>query len=215
VTDPALREALTPPYPLGCKRLIFSNDYYPALTLPQSRVVTSPISRITAAGLLTADGETHELDVLVCATGFDTVNLLGELPITGLGGQRLAERWSKGPWAYRGITVPGFPNLFLMLGPNTATGHTSTLFFIEPQCQHAIACMQRVRGEGRRWVQVREDVAAAEDAAQQQRLQGSIWSQCQSWYRGADGRVIAIFPGFTGEYVRQVRRPDWAAYELG
>jgi cation diffusion facilitator CzcD-associated flavoprotein CzcO len=200
---------------LGCKRLIFSNDYYPALTLPQSRVVTSAISRVTANGLLTADGEAHELDVLVCATGFDTVNLLGELPITGLGGQRLAERWAAGPWAYRGLTVPGFPNLFLMLGPNTATGHTSTLFFIEPQCQHAIACMQRVRNEGRRWVQVREDVAAAEDAAQQQRLRGSIWSQCQSWYRGADGRVIAIFPGFTGEYVRSVRRPDWAAYELG
>ena len=113
------------------------------------------------------------------------------------------------------MTVPGFPNLFLTLGPNTGTGHTSTLLFIEPQVQHALACMRRVRQAGKRWIDVRPEAFAAQDAAVQQRLAGSVWSRCSSWYRNDAGRIIAIWPGFTGEYVKAVRRPDEAAYELG
>ena len=215
VADPALREALTPPYPLGCKRIIYSNDYFPALALPQSELVTTPISRVTARGLLTADGREHELDVLVCATGFDTIQMLQSLQITGPGGQTLSEAWAGGPRAYLGVTVPGFPNLFLMLGPNTGTGHTSTLLYIEPQAEHVLACIRRVQREGRRWITVRPEVASAFDAAQQHRLAGSVWSQCRSWYRAEDGRIVAIWPGFTAEYVKAVRRPDEAAYMLG
>lgn len=215
VPDPALREALAPPYPLGCKRIIYSNDYYPALALPQSELVTAPISRITARGLLTADGREHELDALVCATGFDTIQMLQSLAIAGQGGRLLSDAWAGGPSAYLGVTVPGFPNLFLMLGPNTGTGHTSTLLYIEPQAEHVLACIRRVQREGRRWIAVRPDVAAAQDAAQQQRLAGSVWSQCRSWYRADNGRIVAIWPGFTAEYVKAVRRPDAAAYELG
>lgn len=215
VADPALRETLKPPYPLGCKRIIYSNDYYPALALPQTELVTAGISRITARGLLTEDGREHELDALACATGFDAVHPLAGTRIEGLGGRLLSDAWRDGPKAYLGIAVPDFPNFFLMLGPNTATGHTSTLLYIEPQVGHAIACMQRVRREGRRWVAVRAEVAAAQDAAQQQRLAGSVWSQCRSWYRAESGRIVAIWPGFTREYVQVVKRPDPAAYELG
>lgn len=215
VRDPALREALAPPYPLGCKRIIYSNDYYPALALPQSALVTAPITRITARGLLTADGREHELDALVCATGFDTLQMLQSVGITGADGRLLSHVWAGGPSAYLGVTVPGFPNLFLMLGPNTGTGHTSTLLYIEPQAEHVLACIRRVQREGRRWIAVRPEVAAAHDTAQQRRLAGSVWSQCRSWYRAENGRIVALWPGFTAEYVKAVRRPDAAAYELG
>lgn len=215
VKDPVLREQLTPRYPVGCKRIIYSNDYYPALALPQSELVTSRIRAVTPRGVLTEDGREHALDVLVCATGFDTVRSLTGLQVTGLNGLTLDQAWGSSPSAYFGLTVPGLPNFFLMLGPNTGTGHQSTLLYIEPQVQHAIACMQRVRREGRRWIAVRAEAFAAQDAAVQRRLAGSVWSQCSSWYRGEDGRIFAIWPGFTGEYTRAVRRPDWAAYELG
>lgn len=215
VPDPVLREALTPSYPLGCKRIIYSNDYFTTLALPQSELVTAPIVRVTARGLLTADGREHELDALVCATGFDTVQMLRSVVVAGQGGHTLSEAWAGGPRAYLGVTVPGFPNFFLMLGPNTATGHTSTLLYVEPQTEHVLACIQRVWREGRRWICVRPDVAAALDTAQQQRLAGSVWSQCRSWYRADNGRIVAIWPGFTADYVKAVRRPDAAAYELG
>lgn len=215
VADPALRQALAPPYALGCKRIIYSNDFYPALARPQTELITAAITRVTARGLLTDDGREHALDALVCATGFDTLHPLAGTRIEGLGGRLLSDAWCGGPTAYLGIAVAGFPNFFLMLGPNTATGHTSTLLYIEPQVQHAIACMQRVRREGARWIAVKPEVAAAQDEALQRRLSTSVWSQCRSWYRADNGRVIAIWPGFTREYVKAARRPDPAAYELG
>lgn len=213
--DERLREQLAPPYPLGCKRIIYSNDYYPALARPTTALVTAGIERITPAGVLTQDGREHELDVLICATGYDTVHPLSNVHIEGLEGRRLTDAWRDGAQAYLGIGVAGFPNFFLMLGPNTATGHTSTLLYIEPQVRHAIACMQRVQREGRRWIAVRDDVAQAHDKAQQQRLASSVWSRCKSWYRAENGRIVAIWPGYTAEYVRAVREPDPAAYELG
>lgn len=214
VPDAALRERLTPPYPLGCKRIIYSNDFYPALCRPNVELVTDAITRITPTGVVTADGREREIDTLVCATGFDAVQLLSSLRVTGRAGRTLAEAWSDGPAAYQGITVAGFPNMFLMLGPNTATGHTSTLLYIEPEVQHAITCMQAVRTGGRRWIDVRPEVADAWNRDLQQRLGTSVWSQCRSWYRMENGRVIAIFPGFTREYVKAVKKPDLADYTL-
>jgi thiol-disulfide isomerase/thioredoxin len=142
--DPALREKLTPPYPLGCKRLIYSSDFYPAMSQPNVELVTDAIERITEGGIVTADGQERAIDVLVCATGFETVQLLSSITVTGLGGRTLRETWANGPEAFHGISVAGFPNMFLSLGPNTATGHTSTLLYIEPETQHSIACMQAV-----------------------------------------------------------------------
>ncbi|MBP6903155.1 MAG: alpha/beta hydrolase fold domain-containing protein [Burkholderiaceae bacterium] len=203
--DAGLRQRMTPTYPLGCKRIIYSNDFYPSFSLPQVELVTEPIQRITASGLLTADGREHGLDCIVCATGFETVQLLSSVTVRGLGGRTLREAWAQGPEAYHGISVAGFPNLFLMLGPNTATGHTSTLLYIEPEVQHALAAMRAVRRGGHRWAEVRVEVFEAHNRALQQRLGGSVWSQCRSWYRNDAGRVTALFPGFTREYVRAVR----------
>jgi len=214
VPDAVLRAQLTPDYPLGCKRIIYSNDFYPAIGQPHVELVTTPIERFTKNGIVTTDGQQREIDVLVCATGFDTQHLLSNITITGRGGQTLAQRWQTGPEAYQGISVAGFPNLFLMLGPNTATGHTSTLLFIEPEVQHAIACMQAVRAGRQRSIEISEDAMAAYNRALQARLNGSVWSQCRSWYRMDDGKIVAIFPGFTAEYVKAVRQPDMASYQL-
>ncbi|PZO08192.1 MAG: hypothetical protein DCF27_09120 [Lysobacteraceae bacterium] len=214
IADPALRATLTPDYPLGCKRIIYSNDYYPALSQANVEVVTTAIDGFTRNGIRTADGIERRIDALVCATGFDTVHLLQSLTIHGRGGRTLADAWRDGPDAYHGISVAGFPNLFLMLGPNTATGHTSTLLFIEPAVQHAIACMRAVEQGGHRDIEVRADVQQAHNAALQQRLRGSVWSQCRSWYRMDSGKVIAIFPGYTPEYVQAVRKPAWGDYRL-
>jgi len=211
----ALESALAPPYPLGCKRIIYANDYYPTLVQPHVALVTDGIARITADGIVTTDGREHRLDALVCATGFETVNLLGSITINGCAGRTLAEAWRDGPVALHGIGVAGFPNLFLMLGPNTATGHTSTLFYIEAAARHALAVIQRVRERGGGWAAVKPEAMAAHDAALQARLRGSIWTQCRSWYRMEDGRVIAIFPGFTPEYVRKAGTLEPADYHWG
>jgi cation diffusion facilitator CzcD-associated flavoprotein CzcO len=215
VKDPVLREALTPRYPLGCKRVIYSNDYYAALQLPQAELVTAGIECITATGVRTADGRDHGLDALVCATGYDTTHPLSGLPVRGKGGRLLSEAWAGGPQAYLGISVPDFPNFFLMLGPNTLTGHNSALLSLEPQVAHAIACMQRLRSEGSRWIAVKAGAAQMQDAALQRQLSTSVWAQCNSWYRSESGRIVAIWPGFARDYAWAVRRPDPAAYELG
>ena len=213
--DPALREKLTPPYPLGCKRLIYSNDFYPALSQPNVELVTDGIARITEGGIVTADGRERPVDVLVCATGFDTVQLLSSISVTGLGARTLRQAWANGPEAYHGISVAGFPNMFLSLGPNTGTGHTSTLLYIEPETQHSIACMQAVLKGGHRWIEVRPEVMRAHNERLQQRLAGSVWTMCRSWYRMESGRVVALFPGFTAEYVKAVKRPAMDDYRLG
>ena len=215
IRDPALRAQLTPTYALGCKRIIYSNDYYPALARPNTKLVTCAIERITPSGVLTADGHEHPLDVLVCATGFDVQHALSGVAITGRQGHTLAAAWSSGPQARLGLTVAGFPNLFLMLGPNTATGHTSALLFIEPGVCWAVQAMQEVQRRSRRWIDIKPAVMQAFNDELQARLVGSVWSQCRSWYRADSGRNIAIWPGFTREYVRAVAAQSWGEFEFG
>ena len=215
VPDPALRDKLRPPYPLGCKRIIYSNDFYPALSQPNVELVTEGIERITPTGIVTTDGRERPIDTLVCATGFDTTRLLSSVEVQGLNGQRLSEAWSEGAQAFRGVAVAGFPNLFLMLGPNTGTGHTSTLLYIEPEARHIVACIRRVQAGGHRWITVKPEMQAAHNRALQARLNGSVWSQCRSWYRDDNGRIVALWPGFTREYVRGLERLDETAYDWG
>lgn len=211
VPDETLRTKLRPPYPLGCKRLIYSNDYYPALVRPNVALVTEAIERIEDHAVL-AGGRRHAVDTLVCATGFDVEHSLAHLDIRGRGGRPLAEAWREGPRAHRGLTVPGFPNLFLMLGPNTATGHTSTLLYIEPGVRWMLRAMHEARRRGSATVEVRAEAFERADAALQQRLAGSVWSTCRSWYRAESGRIVALWPGYTREYVRALDRYRFEDY---
>jgi cation diffusion facilitator CzcD-associated flavoprotein CzcO len=215
VPDEALRAKLRPPYPLGCKRIIYSNDYYRALARRNVELVTDGITQITPQGIVTADGREHPIDVLVCATGFDVEHSLAHLDIRGRAGQPLAEAWRDGPQAHLGLTVAGFPNFWLMLGPNTATGHTSTLLFIEPGVQWVVRAIEEVQRRGRRWIEVKPAVMQASNSALQARLGTSVWSSCRSWYRTGDGRIFALFPGFTREYVKAVQLQGFAEFEFG
>jgi cation diffusion facilitator CzcD-associated flavoprotein CzcO len=219
VLDPALAAKLRPHYALGCKRLMYSNDYYPALARANVELVTQAITRVTPQGIVTADGQQRDIDVLVCATGFDVQHSMAATPVRGCAGHLLSEVWHDGPHAHLGLTVAGFPNLFLMLGPNTATGHTSTLLYIEPGVQWALRAMQEVTQRGKRWLDVKPSVMAGFNSQLQARLSNSVWSGCRSWYRvdggPSDGKNIAIWPGFTREYVQAVQRQSFDDFVFG
>ncbi len=145
VPDAAMRRKLTPNYPIGCKRVLFADDYYPALTQPNVALVTERIDRIVPPGVVTKDGVTHELDVLVYATGFETTGWHWSVDVTGKGGFRLADEWKHGPEAYLGITVAKFPNLFMIYGPNTNLGHNTITFMIERQIGIYRQCLDAMR----------------------------------------------------------------------
>ncbi|MDT0202939.1 NAD(P)/FAD-dependent oxidoreductase [Nocardioides sp. AE5] len=201
---PGLFEKVWPDYPIGCKRILFSNDYVPALARDNVDVHTTAIERITPGGVVTTDGVEHPVDVLIWGTGFKATEILAPLEIARSDGHRLADEWSGGAHAYYGMAVPGFPNLQIMYGPNTNTGGGSVIYFLEQQAKHVADYVEHVARTGRPHV-VRREVEAAHDATVQAALGGSVWSQCNSWYRQADGRIPTNWPGLSTEYRKGVR----------
>jgi cation diffusion facilitator CzcD-associated flavoprotein CzcO len=215
VTDPDLRAKLTPDYPIGCKRVLFSNDYLPALARPNVEVRTDAIAGITPRGVRTADGDEHEFDAIIYGTGFTPQDFLAPMRIRGLEGHDIREAWPEGARAYLGLSVPGFPNLFLMYGPNTNVGAGSIVYMLEAQARYIRQAAQLLAGAGPgSSLDVRRDVADRFDAEMQRRLSGAVWSLCSSWYRNAAGRVVTNWPGQVIEYHRRTRRLDPADYTL-
>ncbi len=211
VRDRGLRARVTPAEPMGCKRVLFTNDWYPALGRPDVDLVAEPIVEVTADHVRTADGAGHRCDVLVYATGFVATELLVPLRITGRDGQKLAEAWRDGAHAYLGMTVPGFPNLFLMYGPNTNTGNTSVIYFHESQARHITQAVRLVAAGGPP-LEVGAGRAAGYYAEIQRRLAHSVWTGCRSWYRNAAGRIVTNWPGMAAEYRRRTARLRPADY---
>jgi cation diffusion facilitator CzcD-associated flavoprotein CzcO len=215
VADPQLRRRLTPDYRIGCKRVLLSNDYYPTLTRPHVELVTEKITEVREHGVLTADGAEHPADAIIFGTGFKVVDALAELPITGAGGQRLADAWRDGVEAYYGIAVAGFPNLFLLAGPNTGLGHNSIVFMIEAQVRYVSRCLRLLRRRPGSTLAVRPAAQRAFNDRLQARLAGTVWSTgCRSWYLDESGRNRTIWPGFTFGYWWRTRRPRLADYEV-
>jgi cation diffusion facilitator CzcD-associated flavoprotein CzcO len=210
VRDPELRRRLTPDYPMGCKRVVFTGDFLPALSRPDVRLVTEAVVEVLPDGVRGADGEEHPCDVVVWATGFDTTRFLAPMTVTGAGGRPLAEAWAEGAHAYLGMTVPGFPNMFVIYGPNTNTGNTSVLYFEEAQARYVVQAVDAIARGGP--LDVRDDVARRYDAEIQGRLAGSVWTACSSWYRTTTGRVVTNWPGLAAEYRRRTRRLNPADY---
>jgi len=211
VADPALRARLTPDHPVGCKRILVSSDYYPALTRPHVDVVTAPIAEVTATGVRTADGGEHPVDVIILGTGFASTEFLAPMKVFGPGGHELSEQWRDGASAHLGIAVPGFPNLFLLYGPNTNLGSGSIVHMLECQIGYVRQALELLRS-GVRTLTVRPEVAERFDAEVQQRLSRSVWTGCRSWYRTADGRIVNNWPGTMHEYARRTRRFDVSEY---
>ncbi|ACI99782.1 flavin-containing monooxygenase [Rhodospirillum centenum] len=207
IPDPELRRKVTPDFHIGCKRVLISDDYYPALTRPTVELVTDPVREITSTGIVTADGVERAVDCIVYGTGFRATDYLAPLRVVGPDGVDLNERWRDGAEAHLGTTVAGYPNLFLMTGPNTGLGHNSIVFMIEAQLNLVMDLLCRVRDSGARTVEPRAEVQRRFNEAVQERMRRTVWmSGCRSWYLDARGRNTTLWPGFTVEYWRRTRR---------
>jgi cation diffusion facilitator CzcD-associated flavoprotein CzcO len=214
VADPGLRARLTPSYTMGCKRILLSNDWYRALVQPNVTVESARIARISPRGIVTADGREHPADVLVLGTGFAASNYLATLDVRGLGGRGLHDAVRDGAASYLGIGVHGFPNLFLLMGPNTGLGHNSMIVMIEAQARYAVQAIEALRDRALVSVDVRADVQRAFTEEIQARLAKSVWATgCSSWYLD-DGKNGTTWPGFTLEYLARTRRFEAARYDV-
>ena len=216
VADPELRRKLTPTYTLGCKRITMSNTYYPALTQPNAELVTDPIREVRANSIVTADGTERELDTIILGTGFKVFDHPGFTSIRGREGLTLGDAWQGSPRAYLGSTVAGFPNLFLLVGPNSAGGYNSIVFTTEAHVNYALEAIRAMDRHGARAVEVRDEVYEAFNRATEERLRESVWNQggCQSWYLDQNGRNGVWWPGFTWRLWQRTRRFDVREYVL-
>ncbi|GGM59673.1 flavin-containing monooxygenase [Dactylosporangium sucinum] len=215
VRDPGLRAKLTPDYALGCKRVLKSNTYYPALTRDNVDLVTDPIAEVRPHGIVTRDGTEHPADVIVFGTGFHVTDLPIAERIRGRDGRSLAEVWQGSPRAYRGTTVAGFPNLFLLLGPNTGLGHNSVVLMIESQLNYVMAALDRMRARRLATVEPRPEAQQRYVERVDRRMASTVWATggCQSWYLDSTGRNSTLWPGSTWRYRQRMRRFDARAYE--
>jgi cation diffusion facilitator CzcD-associated flavoprotein CzcO len=215
IPDPQLRASLTPDYTLGCKRVLLSNDYLPTLNRPNVAVIQEGIREVVADGIVTAGGARHEVDTIIFGTGFHvTDSPIGER-VRGRDGRSLAEVWQGSPRAYLGTSVAGFPNLFLLLGPNTGLGHTSVVFMMECQLAHLLGAVAHLRRNGLTAIEPTPAAQSEFVAAVDRKMQGTVWLRggCQSWYLDRTGRNSTIWPGQTFTFRRRLRRFDADDYQ--
>ncbi len=210
--DRELRRRVWPDYTFGCKRVLFSSHFLPALARANVEIVTEPIARVQERGILTADGRLHELDCIVWGTGFKTLDFMFPMAIRGSGGRELHEAWVHGARAHLGITAPGYPNMFVMYGPNTNTSGGSIIFYLEAQAGYIRQALQQMLARGARSIEVKQEAHDASDRALQARFAGTAWMKCDSWYRDESGRIVANWPGYMREYVEQTQTLDPSEY---
>lgn len=214
VEAPELRRRLRPQHPFGCKRPLLSNDYYAAFNRPNLELVTDAIERITPDSIVTADGKTRRVDTLIIATGFSATKYLSAIDVRGRHGERIGDAWNDGARAYLGITTSGFPNLFMLYGPNTNNG--SILAMIEYQVDHALRQIQRIAEENLAWIDVRPDAMERYNGEVQRAIQGvKVWQEeCNGYYRSPSGRVVTQWPYSMSEFRERTTRPDPDAFEV-
>lgn len=214
VEDPEVRRKLRPDHPFGCKRPLFSNHYYRAFNRPNLELVTEPIDRVTADSIVTADGAERRVDTLILATGFSTTRYVSAVDVVGRHGRRLADAWEDGAQAYLGITTAGFPNLFMIYGPNTNNG--SILSMIESQVAHIVAHLERLADERLAWVDIKPEPMRAYNEEVQRAIRGvSVWqADCNGYYRSRTGRIVTQWPFSMSEFQARTAVPDPAAFEV-
>jgi len=213
VSDDLPAEALIPDYPPGCKRILISNDYYTTLLRPDVDVELSHIDHVEPGVVVTEDGERHELDVLIFGTGFKSTEFLAPLQVTGRDGADLNEAWATGARAHLGVAVAGFPNFFMLYGPNTNLGHNSIIFMIEAQSRYITRAVRELRDGGLAWLDVRGDVMDLYNTQLQREADGTVWvADCDSWYKNEHGVVTNNWPAFTVSYWKRMR--DFRTHEF-
>jgi cation diffusion facilitator CzcD-associated flavoprotein CzcO len=209
VKDAALAKRLTPDYRIGCKRVLVSNVWYPMFSRPNVELVTDGIREVTEGGIVTDDGVERAVDCIILGTGFvtDPRIYMRNFPVTGLPGHVLADDWKSGAEAYYGVSVAGYPNLHVLLGPNTGLGHNSALFMIERQVHYVLQCLRELRARNADYLEVDAAAQARFNERVQQALVGTVWSSgCKSWYQAADGRNFTIWPWSTWRYWLETRK---------
>ena len=216
VRDPELRRKLTPTYRMGCKRVLISNDYLPALTRPNVELVTDAIAEVRPRSIVTADGIEREVDTIIFGTGFHVTDMPAAERVRGADGRSLAEHWNGSPQAHMGAMVAGYPNLFFLVGPNTGLGHNSIVFMIESQCNYVLSALRLMDERGAAELDVRPEAQAAYNARVQEQMRGTVWTSggCASWYLDAHGRNTTLWPSFTWPFRERTRRLDPAEYVL-
>ncbi len=216
IVDPVLRDVLTPRYAMGCKRVLVSDDFYPALARPHATVVPAALVRFTPTGIVTADGSSHAVDAVVLATGFDVAASFPGIPFTGKDGYSLQKAWEEGgPVAYMGVAALHCPNLFFLVGPNTGLGHSSIIGMIEAQVDYIVAAMRHVVRTGKRSMTVKDDAHDAYNARLQADLEGTSWGGCKSWYNGQGKRNSTLWPHTLTAYWAMMRFGRvWTDYVL-
>jgi cation diffusion facilitator CzcD-associated flavoprotein CzcO len=212
--NPEVRRKAWPDYTFGCKRVLFSSDFLPALERPGVELVTDHVARLDSDAIVTEDGTRREVECIIYGTGFRTTEFMFPMEIAGVGGRTLRDAWSGGPHAHLGMCVPGFPSLFVMYGPNTNTSGGSIITYEEAQASYIRQALSLVRARHAAAVDVRQEVEAASDRAVQARFAGTAWTQCDSWYRNESGRIVANWPGYMREYEDAVRVLDPSEFEL-
>jgi cation diffusion facilitator CzcD-associated flavoprotein CzcO len=217
IPDPVLRAKLTPNYRLGCKRILFSNKYLRALANPNVDVVTDSIQEVRPRSIVTKDGREHPVDTIIFGTGFHVTDLPFGKYVTGRGGRSLDDLWKGSPQAHLGTTVSGFPNFFLLLGPNTGLGHTSVVYMIESQIAYLMSALRYMRDKAVATVEPRAEVQAAFIADVDRRLGPTVWNTggCASWYFDKTGRNSTLWPDATWRFRRLLASFKPAEYHLG
>lgn len=215
VKDPVLRAKLTPNYRFGCKRLLISNEYYAALQKPNASVVTDGIQEVREHSIVTRDGKEHEVDVIVCATGFQAAEAVAPFELRGRNGVDLNDAWRDGAEAYLGTAVSGFPNMFLLVGPNSGLGHNSMVHMIESQINYVAESLKTLRERGLASIEVKASAQTAYNKKLVERLNRTVWATggCVSWYQTKTGKNTTLWPGFTFEYRLRTRKFDLENYE--
>lgn len=215
VQDPNLREKLIPDYPVGCKRILASDTYLPALQRDNVDLITSGVDRITAEGIVAADGSHRKVDTIIYATGFKPWDQINGITITGRDGLTMNDYLAGGIRAHKTVTMPGFPNLFMLLGPNSALGHNSVIIMIEAQVKYILQAIKATCDSGARSVEAKPEAADAYDAKLQKDLAGTVWAgHCSSWYQGEDGRIYTLWPWSTMRYMKDMKRFNSSDYSF-
>ncbi|NGY03742.1 flavin-containing monooxygenase [Solimonas terrae] len=215
IKDPVKRQKLMPDYKIGCKRLLISNDWFPAINRDNVEVVTDRIERIEADAVVTADGTRHQVDTIIYGTGFAATEFLTPMKITGIDGLDLNEAWKDGAEAYKGTCVSGFPNLFILYGPNTNLAHSSIIFMLESQFRYVMRCLHTLSERSLSYMNVRAESQRRYSEKIQKRIQSSVWlAGCDSWYINKSGKVTNNWPGYTFNFRRMTSRLELQDYEL-
>ncbi|MDO9453607.1 MAG: NAD(P)/FAD-dependent oxidoreductase [Stagnimonas sp.] len=217
VKDPELRKKLTPDYKIGCKRVLISNDYYPAVSKPNVSLVTEGIQEVKAHSVIDGNGVEREVDAIIFGTGFQATDPVPGKMIFGKGGVDLLDTWQDGPEAYKGTTVAGFPNLFLIVGPNVGLGHSSMVYMIESQVAYVMDALKTMKQIDKPVMEVKAEKQAEFNARLQEKTQGTVWNTggCKSWYlHPKSGKNVTLWPGFTWQFRNETKKFDTEAYEL-